>query len=402
MDRQYIGARYVPKFADPIEWQDGMSYEALTIVTYMGASYTSKKAVPVGVKPTDNRYWVVTGNYNAQVEEYRQTALGTKVEFDKKFNRKWLFLGDSYAEFGGWVVKLVDMLGLNTSDYWNLAVGGDGFYNNLWINRLKDWVANNPDEVKNIGHIVVAGGFNDSRPEVYSQLTDHISAFGLYCKNTFDDAVVQLSYIGWGLDTGTFATDLVTGQYRAGARYAYANCERYYMEYLAGCECVLHARWRLGDDGFHPNDTGGWYIAQALCNAIKTGNGAVNLPLSLTEFAAMQGTGSGHIYQVLSGTTVSTEVYLTFVELNTTFVGNTPTPIASIKLPYSNKFPRTETFVNVQTIEGNAQTERVAFHVDKDVLYMTLLSVEDNNWKTVNVKDIWLFSFSTTHDALTD
>lgn len=76
MNRQYIGARYVPKFADPVEWDKLKSYEGLTIVTYAGTSYTSKKPVPVGIELNNTEYWVVTGNYNEQVESYRQeTAL---------------------------------------------------------------------------------------------------------------------------------------------------------------------------------------------------------------------------------------------------------------------------------------------------------------------------------------
>lgn len=69
---QYIGARYVPIFADPIEWSNTKSYEPLTIVTYQGASYTSKQAVPVGIDISNGDFWVLTGNYNAQVEQYRQ------------------------------------------------------------------------------------------------------------------------------------------------------------------------------------------------------------------------------------------------------------------------------------------------------------------------------------------
>lgn len=76
MVRQYVGARYVPKFASPTEWKEGTSYEALTIVTYNNASYTSKVPVPPTVgNPAQNKdYWALTGNYNAQVEEYRQTV----------------------------------------------------------------------------------------------------------------------------------------------------------------------------------------------------------------------------------------------------------------------------------------------------------------------------------------
>lgn len=68
----YIGNRYVPIFANPVEWDNLREYEALTIVTYQGTSYTSKKRVPVGIRLDNKDYWVVTGNYNAQVEVYRQ------------------------------------------------------------------------------------------------------------------------------------------------------------------------------------------------------------------------------------------------------------------------------------------------------------------------------------------
>ena len=74
MVKHYVGARYVPKLASPVEWAANTSYEALTIVTFNNASYTSKVPVPPTVgNPADNPdYWALTGNYNAQVEQYRQ------------------------------------------------------------------------------------------------------------------------------------------------------------------------------------------------------------------------------------------------------------------------------------------------------------------------------------------
>ena len=69
---QYIGARYVPLFADPIEWDKTKQYEPLTIVTNNGNSYTSKQFVPTGIDITNEEFWVLTGNYNAQIEQYRK------------------------------------------------------------------------------------------------------------------------------------------------------------------------------------------------------------------------------------------------------------------------------------------------------------------------------------------
>lgn len=69
---QYVGARYVPLFADPIEWDSQYAYEPLTIVLHEGNSYTSRQYVPKGIDISDDKFWAETGNYNAQVEQYRQ------------------------------------------------------------------------------------------------------------------------------------------------------------------------------------------------------------------------------------------------------------------------------------------------------------------------------------------
>lgn len=69
---QYIGARYVPVFANPITWTNDRAYEPLTIVLYQGNSYTTRQFTPVGVDITNEEFWAQTGNYNAQLEMYRQ------------------------------------------------------------------------------------------------------------------------------------------------------------------------------------------------------------------------------------------------------------------------------------------------------------------------------------------
>ena len=76
INRQYVGARYVPKIMG--EWNKALQYEALSVVTYMGNSFTSKVPVPSNVEITDGKYWVNTGNYNAQVEAYRKETLEAK------------------------------------------------------------------------------------------------------------------------------------------------------------------------------------------------------------------------------------------------------------------------------------------------------------------------------------
>lgn len=81
---EYIGARYVPKFDG--DWDNTKEYEPLMIVSYQGNSYTSKTFVPKSVAITDEKYWACTGNYNAQVEAYRQEVENLSNDVDELDN----------------------------------------------------------------------------------------------------------------------------------------------------------------------------------------------------------------------------------------------------------------------------------------------------------------------------
>lgn len=67
--REYVGARYVPIIVG--EWDNTRTYEPLMVVTHQGNSYTSRQYVPAGIEITNDSYWVLSANYNAQVEAYR-------------------------------------------------------------------------------------------------------------------------------------------------------------------------------------------------------------------------------------------------------------------------------------------------------------------------------------------
>lgn len=79
---QYIGARYVPLFADPIDWSDTRTYEPLTIVYHKGNSYTSRQSVPTGIDIGNEAFWALTGNYNAQIEQYRTEVASYRKEVE--------------------------------------------------------------------------------------------------------------------------------------------------------------------------------------------------------------------------------------------------------------------------------------------------------------------------------
>ena len=95
---QYIGSRYVPIFADPIEWDKSKAYESLTIVVHEGESYTSRCNVGPGIDITNTTYWAKTGAYNAILEQYRNEVgdLSSQVTSFAKDNAEFRDKIDGY------------------------------------------------------------------------------------------------------------------------------------------------------------------------------------------------------------------------------------------------------------------------------------------------------------------
>ena len=185
---QYIGSRYVPVFADPIEWSNATAYEPLTIVTHEGNSYTSRQYVPTGIGISDTDYWALTGNYNAQVEQYRSEVktLDGRITANTSSNSTQdaqlagtsdsglktlieekpyvIVLGDSWSSADVsnlWVSQITDYNMLN------FAVGGASWTFGTTIlqqlNNAISSVASNNINVSKIKKIIVYSGANDYR-----------------------------------------------------------------------------------------------------------------------------------------------------------------------------------------------------------------------------------------------
>lgn len=176
---EYTGMRYVPVFADPPEWSSANSYEPLEIVIHKGNSYTSKTFVPVGIDISDPQYWALTGNYNAQVEQYRQEVL----KFDGRINdnaqaivnlkgellsqKHMVLIGDSYTNpavpLGNtplWWEYVCKNLNVVAHNY---AKGGAGYQvsGNLFSTQVANAVADASYDHKMVEYCVVYGGIND-------------------------------------------------------------------------------------------------------------------------------------------------------------------------------------------------------------------------------------------------
>ena len=109
--RQYKGMRYVPIFDG--DWDNTKDYNPLVIVSYQGNSYTSRTFVPAGTDITNKTYWALTGNYNAQVEAYRQEVAELSEDVDNLTKLNDIFFSGDYN-----ITRMDNTAGSNTLIYW--------------------------------------------------------------------------------------------------------------------------------------------------------------------------------------------------------------------------------------------------------------------------------------------
>jgi hypothetical protein len=210
INRQYVGARYVPKVMG--EWNKALQYEALSIVTYAGNSFTSKVPVPANIDISNKTYWVNTGNYNAQVEAYRQQTaqlenrLNSEI-IDRKNDTKdnILWIGDSYSVNYNHKLPNGVRYMLNAKNWYEYSKGGAGFlgawagasFNDL-IEQAKNEMSASQKEM--IKYVYIVGGANDSSFS-WTQLKDKVVSTVKNARNSFPNAQVCFIFASCAYDT---------------------------------------------------------------------------------------------------------------------------------------------------------------------------------------------------------
>lgn len=292
MVKQYIGARYVPKFDG--DYNSEKEYEPLTIVTYMFNSYTSKKIVPPGILPTNEEYWACTGLYNQQVEEYRQQVVSYKEETDEELdllndkvdniNKTFaLVFGNSYAAGVGSETNkgIYDRIKDTFTDsklYYGSGTGflayESGHLADTFIAQLNTAILDESVDNNEVTHIVVLGAWGESREmaslgydDFITQLLDAVYAF----KNTAKSAFPNLKEISYAWCEGrNFFSQSMYGinnyfadAYKVHRAMSYV-CNRRGVRYLG------YVSWNINfksgffsADNYHPNDYGYESISNA-------------------------------------------------------------------------------------------------------------------------------------------
>ena len=283
--RQYIGARYVPKFYENSDgtaaWRSGVIYEPLTIVTYNGNSYTSKKVVPatIGDPSSNPAYWVATGVYNEQIESLTESLDDINNRIDNIGKRRIVIIGDSYL-YGwtgvinqgitSWGTYLVNLLSVGGLDYDIRSIGGAGFVaatqGKNFIDLLNESTINSPETVTDV---IVEGGYND-RNSSNDDIKQGILTFVRAAKTKYPNAKIWVGHNGWAKHSDRlYSLSKSVRSYIAGANEAGAA-------YINNIEFSLHRYFTdFFPDGVHANENGQKHIAQLTADVLQGGGGDI-------------------------------------------------------------------------------------------------------------------------------
>lgn len=289
--RQYIGARYVPKFYQnsvdgSTTWQSNVVYEPLTYVTLTnGHMYISKKQVPatVGTPASNIDYWLDVGSYNGFIDSLQSQINVIEGEIDdleaattgvayEMSERTFLFLADSYDV----LTNYVDSLGnrLHCKRYVKKSQSGASFvrHDSPWdqytyYNVLTTLNPLNDTDKAEITDVCILASVNDN-PTNDADLTAAMSQLNTYLRNNLPKLRhVYLLSVGWA-DANYSMQSRIDLNIRRYSTYS----PTYGWSFIDCTRVMRMGRWFNPEDGYHPLAAGGTEIAVACANAILTGS----------------------------------------------------------------------------------------------------------------------------------
>lgn len=281
--REYVGARYVPLFADPIEWNDKRTYEPLTIVEHEGNSYTSRQFVPIGIDISNEDFWALTGNYNAQVEQYRQEVLKFDGRITKNTNdiakntkdiagvksvvdnleshvgTEFIVIGDSWSDtdpstttYIKWPITFQKYTRMNIHNYARngaSVVGStpDPGQSGNFLGQVNKAIADTSFDHSRVELIVIMGGVNDYRSgRTFSDVAEAWSGHIASLTAAFPNARI-VSFLNYQI-------------FLSRDEWNWTNLAKRIIRERSGCPVHSMIGWVSGSqfiaDKVHPNDAG--------------------------------------------------------------------------------------------------------------------------------------------------
>lgn len=201
--------------------------------------------------------------------------------------RKYIFIGDSYGTgyrlpSGGknWIQKVVEKLGLSSSDYYQSAVNASGFSaGTKFQTQLESLSVQDPTSITDI---VVCGGWNDAYASRGggATLKNDVKNFVNSAKSRFPNATVHIGMISW-MDTTIIPRrqgesvnpkSLAPQWDLRKVLSIYRSCGEYGAAYIENSQYLMHRNDYFVYDGLHPNDAGNESIASGIVSYLLGGS----------------------------------------------------------------------------------------------------------------------------------
>lgn len=279
--RQYIGARYVPRFMGT--YDATQIYDALDVVDNgSGTSYIARKTVPAGTPLTDTDHWFVYGASSGAIIalqndmiQAQNDILGLQTDVDLlniKANRGVIIITDSYGvqtnSDGDTFIDVFKNLVKIASDrfYYN-SVPGAAFKSSDPTLEFQTLLQNvTVTNVNDITDVIVVGGANDTTGTI-NEIVGKIWNFAAYVRATYPNAQTYLMPCGLTFTTSGMNNIInkMVPAYKAAAKYGAYTIEN--SQYI-----LRNSKYLNAGDLCHPNADGVDVIGQALASWFEKAN----------------------------------------------------------------------------------------------------------------------------------
>ena len=261
-------------------WDITKQYPAWTVVNDNNLGYISIKPVPAGIVISNTDYWASIVDYSAELAGIHSDI--TNLQNDvatinaELAAGKWLFLGDSYQDYGGWYGQVIAAIGLTDQvNAFYAGVSGHGFTvsGGEWVNDMIGFCTGRTD-LSEFKHVVIVGGLNDSDPTVIASdgaiLRPAIDTFVTTMLSLMPNAKLSVAYVGSACEDSPVLFNR-TAANRAEAIHIYKDeLTKLNQEYLQNCEYSMHSYSFFASDMLHPSTYAGsviaGYVAEAIIN----------------------------------------------------------------------------------------------------------------------------------------
>ena len=263
--RQYIGARYMPKFMGT--YDATQAYEALSVVDNgMGTSYVSNKPVPAGTPLTDTTYWALYGttsgaitNLQNQIDTINNVTIPA---INEKIEKNIVVIGNSFVTLG-----CADALIADFDHSYKYTNGGIGFvaytgHNTTFESRLDDAIIDNNldnDSVTDILFVSAMGdtrAFNEDSNNYETALINTFNSIATKVANNFTNCKRIAVTLAESREKPYFADNKLTSLFGV-HRLFKINAPFYNIDYIGWSGFNnLYKSGLFEADQYHPSTTG--------------------------------------------------------------------------------------------------------------------------------------------------